>query len=109
MVLFFFRVFTTSDQMRLTAGKIYFWGGLTFLFLIAWNRHSTKHLRTVVDSIKEEKTREAERLRLYQQGGQEGGSAPAPTGDVLMPKPKHFNPYYKQQEMENAATDKYKP
>ncbi|KPA84778.1 hypothetical protein ABB37_01262 [Leptomonas pyrrhocoris] len=89
--------------MRLTAGKIYVWGGLTFLLLIAWNRHSTKQLRTVVDSIKEEKKREAERLRMYQQGGQ-GGGAPVMVGDAHMPK--HFNPYYKQQEMENASADK---
>jgi hypothetical protein len=91
--------------MRLTAGKIYFWGGVTIIFLTAWNRHSTKQLRTVVDSMREEKMREADRLRMYQQGGQGGnGGSPALMGDAHMPK--HFNPYYKQQEMENASTDK---
>ncbi|KPI87415.1 hypothetical protein ABL78_3499 [Leptomonas seymouri] len=89
--------------MRLTAGKIYFWGGVTIALLTAWNRHSTKQLRTVVDSIKEEKMREAERLRRYQQGGQ-GGCAPVMVADAHMPK--HFNPYYKQQQMENASADK---
>ncbi|CBZ29599.1 hypothetical protein, unknown function [Leishmania mexicana MHOM/GT/2001/U1103] len=91
--------------MRLTAGKIYFWGSVAIIFLTAWNRHSTAQLRTVVDSLKEERMREAERLRQHQLGGQ-GGVSGTPMATSVSSMPKHFNPYYKQQEIENASTDK---
>ncbi|KAK7199810.1 hypothetical protein NESM_000028000 [Novymonas esmeraldas] len=82
--------------MRLTAGKIYFWGAVTVVFLTAWNRRSTAQLRTVVDSLKEERMREAEQLRQYQHGD----------GVAAVGMPKHFNPYHKQQDMESASTGK---
>ncbi|KAG5494758.1 hypothetical protein JIQ42_02373 [Leishmania sp. Namibia] len=85
--------------MRLSAGKIYFWGAVTIVFLTAWNRSSTAQLRAVVDGLKEERMREAERLRQYQHGG-------APASMPASTMPKHFNPYYQQQEMENTSTDK---
>lgn len=88
--------------MRLTAGKIYFWGGVSILFLTVWNRASTAQLRTVVDSIKEEKMREAAHLREYQQ--QDGRPLSAQQWSSEGPKPKHFNPYYAQQQMESAST-----
>ncbi|KAG5470609.1 hypothetical protein LSCM1_01855 [Leishmania martiniquensis] len=91
--------------MRLSAGKIYFWGGLTIVFLTAWNRSSTAQLRTVVSSLKEERMREAERLRQHQHGveGRAGGASSAMPASTM---PKHFNPYHKQQEMESASADK---
>ncbi|GET91547.1 hypothetical protein, unknown function [Leishmania tarentolae] len=91
--------------MRLTAGKIYFWGSAGIIFLTVWNRYSTAQLRTVVDSLKEERMREAERLRQHQPGGQ-GEISGASMMTSASPMPKHFNPYYKQQEMESASTDK---
>ncbi|CAJ1011343.1 hypothetical protein Q4I28_006656 [Leishmania naiffi] len=91
--------------MRLTAGKIYFWGAVAIVFLTAWNRHSTAHLRTVVDGLREERLREAERLRQHQRGDEGGaGGDSVPTSVSTMPK--YFNPYYKQQEIENASTGK---
>lgn len=92
--------------MRLTAGKIYFWGGVTIAVLTTWNRYSTRQLRTVVDDMKEERMREAERLRMYQQGGQGGNAATSTSQRSDMHMPKHFNPYYRQQEMENEASSR---
>ncbi|KAG5496266.1 hypothetical protein JKF63_02567 [Porcisia hertigi] len=91
--------------MRLTAGKIYFWGAITIVFLTSWNRHSTAKLRSVVDTLKEERMLEAERLRQYQHGG-DSGSGGVATAASASTVPKHFNPYYRQQEIENASTDK---
>lgn len=56
----------------------------------------------MVDNIKEEKMHEAKRLRQYQQASGDTVSLDnQPASEQRMPA--HFNPYYKQQQEENAA------
>ncbi|EPY33694.1 hypothetical protein STCU_02072 [Strigomonas culicis] len=92
--------------MRLSAGKIYFWGAFTIITLTVWNRHSTNGLRHVVESIKEQRMQEAENLRRY--SGQTRQLTPEEVIKQKMagqPIPQHYNPYYKQQEIENAQME----
>lgn len=93
--------------MRLTAGKIYFWGAFSIAFLTVWNRFSTRNLRTIVDGIKEEKMREAEQLRAGQDrpGDEKVELTFAQRQKEMMGRgaPSFFNPYYEQQQRENPA------
>lgn len=87
--------------MRISSGKIYFWGGLLIVVLTAWNRYSTRGLRTVVDGMREQKMEELRRIHgttdieaIKRSQGM--------TGSKNM-SPAHFNPYHKQQEQENQS------
>ncbi|CAD2216216.1 hypothetical protein AGDE_01107 [Angomonas deanei] len=74
--------------MRLSSGKIYFWGGAFMIFITVWNRLSTGNLRSRVDSMREERMKELK--------------DPSAVG-ARQPRPAHFNPYFKQQELETPT------
>lgn len=92
--------------MRLTAGKIYFWGAVSIGVLTVWNRYSTRNLRVVVDGVKEERMREAQELRSYnEKHGIRVELTPEQKQRQKMSErgyPATFNPYHDQQQQENT-------
>lgn len=93
--------------MRLTPGKIYLWGGLSMLFLTLWNHQSTHNLRSIVDSVKEERLREAAELRhrSMMTGSPPSTSPIGDKADLSLPPP-NFNPFYTQQQAEAQSYTK---